>query len=409
MAKLIQAALLILTGLVFSAGTGLAEPKDQVPKQGPPPRHLKQLPDGHWTANKPLAATEGYEVHTVKNGETLWEITRQYLKDPLLWPQVWELNLSIVNPHWIYPGDQILLKKMVVVAPTPETSVPEAASSESNPPSAAPPSGQTVWAPVQEAPATPPAPVAVASFSQIYCAGFFTADEIRPGMVIAGGEEAENKTLFYDHDVVYINKGALVGVKPGDEYLVIRKYTHYSRYGPDVAKASSQSRYGFGYQDLGRVRILLAHENSATAEIIFACETLQVGDILIPNESRVAPVDRPQAPFDKFAPPSDKTRGKIFFAREYKTVIGKGDIIYADVGQQQSVQTGDYFRVIRYFNSSNISAFNRDDYRKYRQTYDAVRKVIGEAVVLRVEAKTITALVTYSTTEISLGDGVELE
>ena len=46
--------------------------------------------------------------HTVKPGDTLWDIARFYLKDPYRWPEVFHANTDIVkNPHWIYPG-QIL-------------------------------------------------------------------------------------------------------------------------------------------------------------------------------------------------------------------------------------------------------------------------------------------------------------
>ena len=89
--------------------------KTRQPTQGNPPHPLVQQVGGHWSANKPAGTTEGYEIHTVKQGDTLWDISRQYLKDPFLWPQIWEANPSINNPHWIYPGDQILIKKVTVM------------------------------------------------------------------------------------------------------------------------------------------------------------------------------------------------------------------------------------------------------------------------------------------------------
>jgi hypothetical protein len=63
----------------------------------------------------------------VKQGDTLWEVSKQYLKDPFLWPQIWEMNSQVKNPHWIYPGDQILIKKMVVMNETPAEKTPEPA------------------------------------------------------------------------------------------------------------------------------------------------------------------------------------------------------------------------------------------------------------------------------------------
>jgi hypothetical protein len=41
----------------------------------------------------------------VKKGDTLWDLSAIYLKEPWLWPQLWKLNPQVKNPHLIYPGD----------------------------------------------------------------------------------------------------------------------------------------------------------------------------------------------------------------------------------------------------------------------------------------------------------------
>jgi len=47
--------------------------------------------------------------HVVVEGDTLWDISAQFLRDPWLWPEVWYANPQITNPHLIYPGDMISL------------------------------------------------------------------------------------------------------------------------------------------------------------------------------------------------------------------------------------------------------------------------------------------------------------
>ena len=49
------------------------------------------------------------KLHIVKEGDTLWDLSDEFLKDPFAWPDLWENNRHIEDPHWIYPGDSIYL------------------------------------------------------------------------------------------------------------------------------------------------------------------------------------------------------------------------------------------------------------------------------------------------------------
>ncbi len=56
--------------------------------------------------NKPAPLAEGHpNEYVVQVGDTLWDISATFLKDPWFWPEIWYVNPDIENPHLIYPGD----------------------------------------------------------------------------------------------------------------------------------------------------------------------------------------------------------------------------------------------------------------------------------------------------------------
>lgn len=70
---------------------------------------LLSLSAGLSTADELKVRADHPEVYVVKKGDTLWDISELFLATPWLWPQLWQANPQVDNPHLIYPGDRLYL------------------------------------------------------------------------------------------------------------------------------------------------------------------------------------------------------------------------------------------------------------------------------------------------------------
>jgi peptidoglycan-associated lipoprotein len=253
---------------------------------------------------------------------------------------------------------------------------------------------------------------------------------------IVMGEDAVGRLIFSYNDFVYLGKGRDGGVSVGQRFLVVRPVDDPSLPEAEAFKdqnkmsgASSSGGWykeeyrGQYYKDIGQVEVTAVHPTSAIARVTHACEALGLGDLVIPFRERPYPEYKPDEEFDRFAAPSGLPVGVLMAGKEFTHAFGQGSVVYVSLGSRDGVVVGDYVRLFRPAHNTAYNGYRKvvmGQWKRYRgvaaqskplptgKRKDLPRESMGEALVVNVQEKVSTALVTFSLREFHAGDFVEL-
>ncbi len=256
-------------------------------------------------------------------------------------------------------------------------------------------------------------------YNTINCSGFVTDQRVSEDYRLVSGEQSNLKLTFTSGDYVYINRGQDKGVRVGDRFSVVRP----DDYAGDAPWFKWQEKLmkamGTQYIDAGQVRVVNVQPKVSVAQVIFSCDYMQRGDIVLPYQERPVPPYKEAGAFDHFAPVSGKPVAMVVSGKDHSDAFGRNSAIYVNLGTNQGVKIGDYFRIFRYQGSTAETVPQTKDYQfmmygfgSAPQRYswnDLPREVLGEGIVCNVSRNSSTVMITFSSSEIYAGDYTEIE
>jgi outer membrane protein OmpA-like peptidoglycan-associated protein len=257
------------------------------------------------------------------------------------------------------------------------------------------------------------------TYSDVNCAGYVTKEPISNSVYLAAGWNSPHATRFGDRDYVYLDGG---GFQEGQLFAILRRTRDPNRWEPYRGQKGDLAAAGDVYAEMGRVRIIGVRDRIGIGVVEFNCDAMIPGDLAVPWNDRPIPQYQYRLPFDRFAPPNGLLTGKIVGAKDFDTLLGTGQKVYLNVGGNQGVKVGDYFRAFRTPEFARLEAIDalsykasiRDDSQKDAPQFprgrlkEAPRRVLAEMMVLNVTPTSATAMLTYAIENVEVGDGVEL-
>jgi hypothetical protein len=266
--------------------------------------------------------------------------------------------------------------------------------------------------------------------SDLYCAGFINKQLMPNANFVAGGLETPSTTKFVNGDIVYLSG---TGYQTGQEYLAVRELRDPNKYELFEGQHAAIKNAGQPYSELGRLRILDVRNKMAVAQVEFSCDPVNPGDLVVPFTDKSAIAFHAPEHFDRFAPANGKVSGRIVMAKDFDSELGPGSKVYLNIGANQGLKIGEYFRAVRSYSvdlkdpvdSLSFKASTAEDTQKKEpdidkhmftknggptiHVADMPRRAVGEMVIVGTTPTTATGMIVFALEDIHVGDGVELD
>jgi hypothetical protein len=268
------------------------------------------------------------------------------------------------------------------------------------------------------------------TYADLYCAGFISKQILPDANYLAGGLQTPSTTKFTRGDMVYLQG---TGYSIGAEYEIVRALRDVNEYEMFSGEKKLLKATGQPYEEVGRLKIIDTRSKTAIGQIEYSCDGANPGDTTIPFAEKQTVAFHAPEHFDRFLPASNRLSGRIVMGKDFDFELGTGHKVYLNLGSNQGVKIGDFFRAVRSYDadlrdpvdSLSFKAAIAEDTQKKMPSVDPAmftkgngpvihmrdlpRRAVGEIVIIGVTNTTATGMVVFALEDVHTGDNVELE
>lgn len=303
----------------------------------------------HGDIEENIVETSTGFYYVVQKGDTLWDLSEQFSDSPWYWPEMWQHNPDIANPHLIYPGQRIQIYRKD-------------------------------WVEREEVPVDVelPDPDRFFRYAGINAIGFIREAEARHfGTVI---KVKEDNRLISSGDKVFIEPAEGVGeMAEGGLYAI------YRTSGP-VNDPVTDEYVGIQHTITGIAEITQVEDQFAVGMIDSSFRDTREGDLVTPFRERSDRI--------RLQDPVPDLRGHLIKAEDGQVIIGEHMLAFIDKGKNDMVEPGQSYTL--YYQETASAGIGDDPLLLTEED-------LGEVLVLHVEDTTSTVLVTNSFDRIAAG------